>query len=40
MLGTEEAWSGAFDMQTVSGGDTHAAGPFSIETFDMVHAGA
>jgi ribonuclease BN (tRNA processing enzyme) len=40
MLGTEEAWSNAFDMRTLSGGDEHAVGPFSIQAFDMAHVGA
>jgi ribonuclease BN (tRNA processing enzyme) len=38
--GSEAAWSGALDMRTVSGGDEHAVGPFSIEAFDMAHEGA
>jgi len=40
MPGTEEAWASAFDMRTLSGGDEHAVGPFSIEAFDMAHVGA
>ena len=37
MPGTAEAWSGAFDMRTLSGGDEHAVGPFSIQAFAMAH---
>jgi len=37
MPGTEEAWSNAFDMRTVSGGDEHVVGPFSIQAFAMTH---
>jgi ribonuclease BN (tRNA processing enzyme) len=40
MPGTAEAWSSTFDMRTLSGGDEHAVGPFSIQTFDMAHVGA
>jgi ribonuclease BN (tRNA processing enzyme) len=40
MPGTEEAWSSAFDMRTLSGGDEHAVGPFSVQVFDMAHVGA
>ena len=37
MPGTEEAWANAFDMRTVSGGDEHVVGPFSIQAFAMTH---
>lgn len=40
MPGTEEAWSSAFDMRTLSGGDEHAVGAFSIQAFDMAHVAA
>ena len=39
MPGTQEAWSGAFDMHTLSGGDEQAVGPFSIQAFAMAHVG-
>lgn len=38
--GTEEAWANAFDMRTLSGGDTHEVGPFSVQAFDMAHVDA
>jgi ribonuclease BN (tRNA processing enzyme) len=37
MPGTEEAWSTAFDMRTLSGGEECAVGPFSIQAFAMTH---
>jgi ribonuclease BN (tRNA processing enzyme) len=37
MHGTEEAWSKAFDMRTLSEGDERVLGPFSVQAFDMVH---
>lgn len=40
MPGTEEGWSSAFDIRTLSGGDEQTLGPFSIRAFDMVHADA
>lgn len=40
MHGTEEAWSSAYDMLTLSGGDEHTVGPFSIRAFDMAHVAA
>jgi ribonuclease BN (tRNA processing enzyme) len=37
---TEEAWSSAFAMRTLSAGDEQAVGPFSIKAFDMAHVAA
>jgi ribonuclease BN (tRNA processing enzyme) len=37
MPGTEEAWSAAFDMRTLSGGEELTVGPFSIQAFAMTH---
>jgi ribonuclease BN (tRNA processing enzyme) len=40
MLGTDEAWSSAFDLRAMSGGDEQAVGPFVIRAFDMTHVSA
>jgi ribonuclease BN (tRNA processing enzyme) len=40
MPGTEEAWASAFDMRTLSAGDEHVVGPFSIRAFGMTHVHA
>jgi ribonuclease BN (tRNA processing enzyme) len=37
MPGTAEAWSGAFDMRTLSKGEENVVGPFTVRAFAMTH---